>query len=152
MQKEKFNNFITEPRKNIDSISIEEIELLQQKFPYCEIINHMSLLKAHVDNDVNFNEVLLKTSVYASDRKNIFYLINPAVKIKQAIHETKNTYDFDFVISSFGGLRLISFGKIWRTHTNFCLRITIKKVPQMPRKFLQISFSLNDYSNMLIFF
>ena len=95
MQKEKFNNFITEPRKNIDSISIEEIELLQQKFPYCEIINHMSLLKAHVDNDVNFNEILLKTSVYASDRKNIFYLINPAVKIKQAIHETKNTYDFE---------------------------------------------------------
>ena len=95
MDKQIFNNFIKNPKQNSDAISRKEVKSLKEKFPYCEIIHNMLLLKAHVKNDINFNEILCKTSLYSSDRKSLFYLIHPKKKIKIENLKNKKTYDFE---------------------------------------------------------
>lgn len=95
MEKQIFNNFIKNPKQNSESISEKEIKSLKEKFPYCEILHNILLLKAHINNDINFNEILSKTSLYSSDRKSLFYLIHPKTKIKSGNLKKKTTYDFE---------------------------------------------------------
>tara|TARA_B100001758_G_C17873571_1_gene335089 strand:- start:122 stop:523 length:402 start_codon:yes stop_codon:yes gene_type:complete len=55
----------------------------------------MLLLKAKKNNDVSFTEILSKTSIYSSNRKNLFYLVNPQIDISKAKTKTKTTYNFE---------------------------------------------------------
>ena len=95
MEKQIFNNFIKNPKDNSSSISRTELNALKEKFPYCEILHNMLLLQAHLNNDINFNEILSKTSIYSSDRKSLFYLIHPKTNIKSEKIKNKKTYDFE---------------------------------------------------------
>ena len=95
MEKQIFNNFIKNPKKNLKLISSKDTKLLKEKFPYCEIIHNILLFKAYMKNDINFNEILSKTSLYSSDRKFLFYLINPKTKIKSENLKNNKSYDFE---------------------------------------------------------
>ena len=95
MEKKSFNNFIKNPKENTNSISKKEAESLKEKFPYCEIIHNILLLKSHIKNDIHFNEILSTTSLYSCDRKSLFHLINPKMNIQSQNVENKKTYDFE---------------------------------------------------------
>ena len=103
--------------KNIEHAQILE---LKEKFPYCEIIHNLSLLKAHITNNINFPETLASCTIYSSNRINLFHLINPKKHVKP--DKKQNTYLFeewlndnqtefnnksnDIIISYFRDLRL----------------------------------------------
>ena len=53
---ELFNDLIKSPERGISAIDANQIKALQHRFPYCEIIYNLSLLKANATNDINFTE------------------------------------------------------------------------------------------------
>jgi len=81
MKKTEFNNLITSPKKNIKTSDIDNIRKLQIEFPYCESVYRLLLLKAHLSDDINFTKILSITSIYASNRENLFYFIYPKQKL-----------------------------------------------------------------------
>ena len=95
MKKKEFNYLITPPHLNIKSLNEGDIQSLKKKFPYCETIYNLSLIKAHGVDDINFTEILTTTALYSSNRKNIFNLINPSPKIKPSTPDYKKTFLFE---------------------------------------------------------
>ena len=93
MQQKEFSNSIQNRLKNIDLLSEKSIRLMIKKFPYCEIMHNILLLKTDKNNDISFSETLSKTSIYSSNRKNLFCLVNPQVDISKT--KTKKTYNFE---------------------------------------------------------
>jgi len=81
MKKPEFNNLIKSPKKNIQTSNIDDIRKLQIEFPYCESIYRLLLLKAYLSDDINFTKILSITSIYASNRENLFYFIYPKQKL-----------------------------------------------------------------------
>ena len=92
MKKKEFNYLIKTPYLNIKSLNEGDIQSLKKKFPYCETIYNLSLIKAHGVDDINFTEILTTTALYSSNRKNIFNLINPFPKIKPSTPYYKKTF------------------------------------------------------------
>ena len=95
MTNKEFNLLIKSPKKNINNIDIKQIESLKAQFPYCEIIHNLSLLKANSIDDINFSKILAITSIYSSNRKKLFHLINPLKEINPNIIKDKKTQQFE---------------------------------------------------------
>ena len=95
MTKKKFNNLVQSPKKHIKNIHISEIELLKKQFPYSEVIHNLSLLKVNYLDDINFTETLTISSIYSSNRKNLFELINPSKENRKEIVEKYNSQLFE---------------------------------------------------------
>tara|TARA_B100001250_G_scaffold403745_1_gene418713 strand:+ start:19 stop:549 length:531 start_codon:yes stop_codon:yes gene_type:complete len=89
-----FNNLITSPQKNLHSITKKTINSWLEKFPYCEIIHQLDLLKAKENNDIEFDEKLKTTSLYSKNRKNLFLFINPNKHKNTQITYSTNKYSF----------------------------------------------------------
>jgi len=89
MEKNKFNNLIKNPLRNIINVSKSELETLKTLFPYCEIVHNLILLKAHQENDINFTNILSVTSIYSSNRQALFHLLNQESPTKV---KTSSTY------------------------------------------------------------
>ena len=79
MKKTVFNKIIKNPQKNITNTNSSEINKLKTKFPYCELIHKISLIQAHNNDDINFNEILALSSLYSTNRRQLFTIINPNV-------------------------------------------------------------------------
>ena len=94
MKTTEFNNLITSPQINLKSVPAKKITLWLKKFPYCEIIHQLDLLKAKNNNNIDFNEKLKTTSLYSKNRKNLFVFINPNHYTKTRIANTNNKYSF----------------------------------------------------------
>ena len=94
--KDIFNTIITSPKIQIKNIEHSQILQLKEKFPYCEIIHNLSLLKAHITNNINFPEALANCTIYSSNRINLFHLIHPKKHIiPEKKQNKKNTYLFE---------------------------------------------------------
>ena len=94
--KDIFNAIIESTENQIKNIENSQIIELQNKFPYCEIIHNISLLKAHFNNDINFTTTLAKSGLYSSNRKNLFDLIHSKSNIKKTQRNiNKTTYLFE---------------------------------------------------------
>ena len=89
MKKKEFNNLISSFSKNIKLMDNFKIQSIKEKFPYAEIIHNITLLKAHLEKDINFSDILTTTALYSSSRKTLFELINPNIKIDQSIKNEK---------------------------------------------------------------
>ena len=87
MKKTTFNQVVQNLRKNIKTVSQKEISELKKKFPYCEILHIMSTLKASTEKDVNFYDLLLSSSLYVSNRENLYNLIHPNKNTKLTARE-----------------------------------------------------------------
>ena len=94
MKKNIFNTLITNPKKHIPNTSKHEINQLKAKFPYCELIHNLSLIKAFLDDDINFNEILSLSSLYSTNRDKLFITINPEITIPKAKKQL-NKYHFE---------------------------------------------------------
>ena len=94
MKKNIFNTLITNPKKHIPNTSKSEISQLKAKFPYCELIHNLSLLKAFLDDDINFNEILSLSSLYSINRDKLFTTINPVITISKSKKQL-NKYHFE---------------------------------------------------------
>ena len=92
MKKSEFNHFIKSNNYLTQTSKIEEINKLKKEFPYCENLHILSLLQAHVLDDINFPKILTTTSLYASNRKKLFQIIYPQIKI---IEKRKNIQAFE---------------------------------------------------------
>ena len=95
MKKKEFNYLITPPHLNIKSLNEGDIHSLKKKFPYCETIYNLYIIKAHGVDDINFTEILTTTALYSSNRKIIFNLINPSPRIKPGTPRHKKTFLFE---------------------------------------------------------
>ena len=93
MNRSIFNILIKRPVKNIPNTSKHEINQLKKKFPYCELVHNMSLIKASIDKDIHFNEILSLSSLYSSNREILFNTLNPEIK-KSKSHRDPNKYNF----------------------------------------------------------
>ena len=93
MNKNIFNTLIKKPVKNISNTNKSEINQLKKKFPYCELIHNISLIKASVDKDINFNEILSLSSLYSGNREALFTTLNPEIK-KAKSPRNLNKYNF----------------------------------------------------------
>jgi len=94
--KDIFNTIIRSPKIQIKNIETSQILELKKKFPYCEIIHNLSLLKAHITNNINFSDTLANCTIHSSNRVNLFHLINPEKKISYEQQKIKkNTYLFE---------------------------------------------------------
>ncbi len=91
--KDIFNTIIKSPKIQIKNIEHSQILELKEKFPYCEIIHNLSLLKAHITNNIHFPETLASCTIYSSNRINLFHLINPKKNVKP--DKKQNTYLFE---------------------------------------------------------
>ena len=85
--KEIFNDLIKSPERIIKTIDNRQIRELQYKFPYCEVIYNLSLLKSNETNDINFTEILAACATHSSNRRNLFKLTHPNKN-----RMTKNTH------------------------------------------------------------
>ena len=94
MRKSTLNKIITNPEKSISKISKKEIIEIKEKFPYCEIIHYISLLKSRIEQDINFTEVLAVTSLYSSNRKQLYNLIHPIKHISKKIIQSYKFEDW----------------------------------------------------------
>jgi len=83
MKKELFNKLTSNLIDTIDLVSLNELNIVKEKFPYCEIIHNILLLKSHQKSDLNFGEVLTTTSLYSTDRRNLYNRIHPTQKIEK---------------------------------------------------------------------
>ena len=83
MKKELFNKLTSNLIDSIDLVTLNELNIVKEKFPYCEIIHNILLLKSHQKSDLNFREVLTTTSLYSTDRRNLYNRIHPVQKIKK---------------------------------------------------------------------
>ena len=79
MKKPVFNKIVKNFKKNISNTNSSEINKLKTKFPYCELIHKISLIQAHNNDDINFNEILALSSLYSTNRRQLFTIINPKV-------------------------------------------------------------------------
>ncbi len=77
MNRTIFNNLIQNPKQDIPKLGYEVIEDIQRKFPYCEIIHTINLLKAFATNRIDLEEIISKTAIYSSNRSDLFHLIYP---------------------------------------------------------------------------
>ena len=93
--KDIFNTIIKSPKTSIKNIKSSQILELKEKFPYCEVIHNLSLLKAHLTNNINFNETLAHCTIYSSNRTNLFELIHPKINITQQQQNQKTAYLFE---------------------------------------------------------
>ena len=94
--KDIFNTIIKSPKIQIKNIEHSQILELKEKFPYCEIIHNLSLLKVYTTNNINFPETLASCTIYSSNRINLFHLINPKKHGKPDKKQNKkNTYLFE---------------------------------------------------------
>ena len=96
MKKSEFNHFIKSNNKLREVSRIEDLNKLKKEFPYCESIHVLSLLKAHVLDDINFPKILTTTSLYSSNRKKLFQLIYPGINI---VEKKENTQSFEHWLS-----------------------------------------------------
>ncbi|MBF25362.1 MAG: hypothetical protein CMP49_02445 [Flavobacteriales bacterium] len=95
MTNQEFNLLIKGPKENLNNIDLKQIENLKSQFPYCENIHNLSLLKANALDDIKFNKILTITSLYSSNRKNLFHLINPPIKLNTKLEKNKETQLFE---------------------------------------------------------
>ena len=77
MNRNIFNNLIQNPKQHIAKLEYEVIEDIQKKFPYCEIIHTINLLKAFAIQRIDLEEIISKTAIYSSNRRDLFHLIYP---------------------------------------------------------------------------
>tara|TARA_Y100000994_G_scaffold18816_1_gene13809 strand:- start:79 stop:615 length:537 start_codon:yes stop_codon:yes gene_type:complete len=89
--KDIFNTVIKSPNTSINNIKNPHILELKAKFPYCELIHNLSLLKAHKTNNITFTDTLATCTIYSSNRKNLFHLIHPKKNITQQKEKIKKT-------------------------------------------------------------
>ena len=94
MKKPIFNKIVKNFKKNIANTNLSEINKLKTKFPYCELIHKISLIQAHNDDDINFNEILALSSLYSTNRRQLFTIINPKVAATKFTKEL-NRHNFE---------------------------------------------------------
>jgi len=94
MKKTDFNQLIKSPKTHLNQVNKTTIKLWLKKFPYCEIIYQIDLLKSKKNNDIDFYEKLQITSLYSKNRKNLFLLINPDISKNKTPNSKKNTHSF----------------------------------------------------------
>jgi len=83
MKKTEFNNLIKSRKNLLDNLKNTELKSVKNKFPYCEILHNITLIKAHLNNDLDFNNILSNCAVRSSNRKNLFQLIYPTSRIRK---------------------------------------------------------------------
>ena len=83
MKKTEFNNLIKSRKNLFDNLKNTELISVKSQFPYCEILHNITLIKAHLNNDLDFNNILSDCAVRSSNRKNLFQLIHPTNKINK---------------------------------------------------------------------
>lgn len=71
IQKEDIYNFVTNPSK-IDEATCEDLYKLLGQFPYCEKLYWIYLRKLYIEENIIFEDELLKYGMYISNRK-LFY-------------------------------------------------------------------------------
>ncbi|MAQ31115.1 MAG: hypothetical protein CMD26_00040 [Flavobacteriales bacterium] len=83
MKKSEFNNLIKSRKNLFNNLNNTELISVKKQFPYCEIIYNIVLIKAYLNNDLNFNDILSDCAVRSSNRQNLFKLIHPTKKINK---------------------------------------------------------------------
>ena len=91
MKKVEFNHFIKSKKQNIKIFEQQDINRLKKEFPYCQHLHILSLIQAYLLDDINFPKILATTSLYTLNRKKLFHLIYPEIKI---IEKRRNTQSF----------------------------------------------------------
>ncbi len=74
MDRQQFISYIKEPGK-LDQTSLEGIESLSQRFPYCQSLQILHLLNLKMVNHVMYSEQLKSTAAHIADRKRLKELI-----------------------------------------------------------------------------
>ena len=77
MKRTVFNKLIENPQKNTSNITMHELNLLKNKFPYCELIHKMSLVQSFNNDDINFEETLTLSALYSTNRQELFTINHP---------------------------------------------------------------------------
>lgn len=103
MTKEEFNNFIKTPIDKDSKLNEKSINSLINKFPYCESIYKLNTIMLHANNSIDFNDSLIITGLYTTNRNHFFNIINPALSTNNIKKETKNFFSFqDWLIQNPG--------------------------------------------------
>ena len=74
MERQQFISYINEPGK-LDKHSLDDIEDLTKKFPYCQSLQILHLLNLHTTNHVMYSEQLKSSAAHIADRKRLRELI-----------------------------------------------------------------------------
>ena len=74
MERQQFISYINEPGK-LDKHSLDDIEDLTKKFPYCQSLQILHLLNLHTTNHVMYSEQLKFSAAHIADRKRLRELI-----------------------------------------------------------------------------
>ena len=74
MERQQFISYINEPGK-LDKNSLDDIEDLTKKFPYCQSLQILHLLNLHTTNHVMYSEQLKFSAAHIADRKRLRELI-----------------------------------------------------------------------------
>jgi len=93
MTKKEFNKIIS---TQLYGTTLDEnsIKSLVNKFPYCESVHKIYCKILHDNNNINFNEILTITSIYSTDRKYLFNIINPDPYIRVTHKKEKISFSF----------------------------------------------------------
>ena len=75
MERQQFISYINEPGK-LDKHSLDDIEDLTKKFPYCQSLQILQLLNLHQTNNILYDEYLSSTAAHIADRKRLRELVN----------------------------------------------------------------------------
>ena len=94
MTKEEFNHFIKKPISKDSTLNEESINLLINKFPYCESIYKLHTILMHTNNSIDFNDSLIITALYTTNRTHFFNIINPALSKNNTKKETRKNFSF----------------------------------------------------------
>ena len=94
MKTTQFNQLIKSPTTQLQHVTKTTLNSWLKKFPYCEIIYQIDLLKAKKNNDIDFDEKIRTASVYSKNRKNLFLLINPNNYKNNKKNSKKSMYSF----------------------------------------------------------
>ncbi len=74
MDKQQFISYIKEP-ENLGKDSLDAIEVLSEKFPYCQSLQILHLLNLKMINHVMYSEQLKSTAAHIADRTRLRELI-----------------------------------------------------------------------------
>ncbi|MCK5766341.1 MAG: hypothetical protein KAH26_10150, partial [Bacteroidales bacterium] len=93
MERQQFISYINEPGK-LDKHSLDDIEDLTKKFPYCQSLQILHLLNLHTTNHVMYSEQLKFSAAHIADRKRLRELI------KSMQPEEVRTSSIEYQVSS----------------------------------------------------
>lgn len=85
MNVQEFYNYIKHPDL-LNETTLNELSEVIGRYPYFQAARMLYLKNLFLLNDDRYQAVLIKTSIYAPDRKVLFYLINQKDDIHTALH------------------------------------------------------------------